>query len=186
MNPLATAVIKSGLLTQATLDEFRRWRPPVELPEEATPPPETIEEAAKCIEEVLQSEGYVITRETDLEVLQQYMTTQRKGELHIEIFVSKDEPNRTADFEVYYGRTRSGEYIFAYRGDTMAEEITNGLSYLAIDEGDTGGKVFFKETREVFYGTTKAFMVCSPPLEKKAPSDALPPLLTSIAEVSRG
>ncbi len=156
-NPLATAAIEAGLVDQASLDEMRRWRPPVDLPEQAPVAPASLEEASQRIEQVLQSEGFVITRETDLEVLQQYLHTQQQGTLHVEILDLVEEEPRVADFEVTYGRTRVGEYIFAYRGESMAEEMTNGLSCLVNAEGE---KIFFTNAREVFYGEVKAFMVC--------------------------
>lgn len=165
-NPLAKAAIQSGLIEQGALDEIRRWRPPLDLPETAPPAPADINEAAERIEQVLQEEGMITTRETDLEVLQQYLASQKSGILHIELVDDIADglmPTRKTEFEVIYGRTRSNDYIFAYRGDTMAEEITNGLSYLQLDD-ETGKKIFFMHTREVFYGDVKAFMVCTPHL----------------------
>lgn len=171
-NPLATAAIQSGLIDQDAINEFRRWRPPVDLPDVAPGAPATLEEASERIEQILQSEGFIITRETDLEVLQQYLSTQKQGTLHVEISGDTvDDENRVAEFEVSYGRTRTGEYIFAYRGETMQEEITNGLSYLTWDDGQVGGKVTFTNAREVFYGEVKAFMVCLPPARALVPTE---------------
>lgn len=167
-NPLAKAAIDSGLINQEALDEMRRWRPPIELPEVAPEAPTDLQATSQQIEQVLQSEELVITRETDLEVLPHYLRSQKTGILHIEVSGEEiDDQSRIAEFEVIYGRTRTGEYIFAYRGDAIAEEMTNGLSYLIIDDGNASEKIFFATSRDVYYDEAKAFMVCSPPMKPR-------------------
>lgn len=159
-NPLAEAAIKTGLIPAETLEEFRRWRAPIDIPEEVPEPPKTLEEAAEGIRQVLESQGYVLTRETDLNVLQQYLSSQTDGTLHVEVpKEAGDEFTTTqADFEVVYGKSMTGEYIFPWQGDNICSEMTNGLTYLS--DGN-GMKVFFKEVREIFYGEVKAFMLCT-------------------------
>lgn len=165
MNALAMAAIKAGLIDKDMLEEFRRWKAPIDIPEELPEPPKTIEEAAAAIEEALQGEGLVVTRETDLEILQQYLTKQRVGKLHVEVpkeagheFITTE-----ADFDIVYSSSLTGEYIIPWQGDNIRSEMTNGLTYLLIDDE----KVFFKDIREVFYGDTKAFMVCTPSIREK-------------------
>lgn len=184
-NPLAKAAVEAGLINQESLDEMRRWRPPIELPEVAPDAPNDPHEAAQRIEQVVQTEELIVTRETDLEVLPQYLRSQKKGILHVEISGETiDEPNRIAEFEATYGRTRTGEYVFAYRGDTMAEEMTNGLSYLQYDEGDVGGRVYFATSRDVYFDESKAFMVCAPVTKTRVPE--LVETNESTEEVSSG
>ena len=168
-NPLADAAIKSGLIPSDSLAEAKRWGAPINVPEKVPEPPKTVEEAAATMRTVLESQGFVVTRETDLQILQQYLSTQKSGMLHVEVPVEDGEFDTTqADFEVMFGKTPLGEFIFPWRGESLQEEITNGLSYLkAFTLKPEGGafdihKIWFKEVREVFYGDVKAFMVCLP------------------------
>ena len=158
MNPIASAVLKAGLVDQKMFDELKRWGSPIELPEVLPEPSKSLTEAAQIIEEALQSEGYVLTRETDLEILGQYMATQRTGKLHVEVVAVPDMLVGTeANFDISYGKTPLGEYIIGWRSESIKDEMTNGLTYLIED----GNHIFFKDVREVFYGDTKAFMICT-------------------------
>jgi hypothetical protein len=108
--------------------------------------------ASRLIMNALQSEEFVIVRETDLEVIRQYAATTRVGTLHMEI-----DEDQQGDAEVTYGRTRLGEYIIAWQSDSIEDLLTNGLTYLIED----GKRVFFKDMRELFFGDRKVFMVCT-------------------------
>ena len=162
MNPLAVAAVNAGLIDKVLLNEFKRWKTPIEIPDDLPDPPTTMEEAAAAIEQVLQSDVFVLTRETDLEMFRQYMKTQTVGSLHVEIAANPNEPLglevTVADVTVTYGRTTIGEYIILWRTESIRDEMTNGMTYL--QEG--ASRIFFKDVREVFYGDAKAFMVCSP------------------------
>lgn len=163
-NPLADAAIKSGLIPAESLAEMQRWRAPIEIPEEIPEPPKDVEEAAEKIRNVLESQGYVLTKETDLNILQQYLSTQKSGKLHVEVPQEAGEElaTTTADFDVVYGKTLNGEYIFPWRGESLRDEMTNGLTYLEVVEHPAfPNRVFFSDLREVFYGDVKAFIVCT-------------------------
>lgn len=159
-SPITTAVLKSGLIHPSYLNEFKRWGAPIEIPEDMpTSPPKTLDEAAVAIEEALQSEGQVLTRETDLEVLRQYLETQVSGVLHVEI--DGESSSSFADIPVSFGLTRTCDYIIPYKSESILDEMTNGLTYLR-GQGDGGPKVFFSAVRELFFGETKTFMLCTP------------------------
>jgi len=149
-SPLANAIAKSGILDGPMLEEFRKWGVFPEV--ESGPPPRTAEEVVRSLQAALESEGLVLEKVTDLEVLHQFIHTQEVGVLHM--IVDTEE----GDFRVVYGRTPLGEYIFSWFGEAVAEEIINGLSYLttAADE-----KVYFQTLREFYYGDQKTFMVCT-------------------------
>lgn len=152
-SPLAAAIARSGILDEESLSEFRRWGLPIdELP--IGPKPTSVQELVLSIEEALQSEGLVIEKVTDLEAVQQYINTQAIGILHIQI------GTESADFDVPYGRNHLGEYLFPWKGDTVAEEMTNGTTYLV--PSGTEDKIFFSNLRELYFGDNKAFMACTP------------------------
>jgi hypothetical protein len=152
MHPVTAAVLRAGVVSPKMLEEMKRWSPNLEKEASAGEPLE-LDMAASIIEQALQSEEYVIVRETDLEVVRQYATTTRTGVLHMEI----DELQQ-GDAEVTYGKTKLGEYIIAWQSDSIEDLLTNGLSYLVED----GHRVFFKNVRELYFGERKAFMVCTP------------------------
>ncbi len=153
-NPLADAALKAGLIPVDILNEMRRWRSPVEIPEEVPETPSSLEEASKAIQDVLESHGYILTRETDLHVLDQYLHTQKTALLHVE---TADEEDTHAEFSVVYGKTPIGAFIFPWQGDSLRPEMSNGRTYLLAE----GVRYFFSEVREVFYGSVKAFMICT-------------------------
>lgn len=174
MNPLAQATLKAGLVPADSLAELKRWRAPIDVPEVLPTPPETLEEAAAAISQALESEGFVMTRETDLGVFQQYLASQQVGTLCVHT-----DLNTAAIFPVSYGKTQLGEYIFPYRSEDIRDMMVNGQTYLSLLGGSPGAHptntthIFFKDMRDVFYGSVRAFIVCTvsvvevlPPVEK--------------------
>lgn len=158
-NPLAEAALRAGLIPPSTLMEFKRWNPGLEIPEDIPEEPASLEEAAATVRNVLEGQGLVLTKETDLSVLQRYLKTQQLGELHVE-----SDLDTKADFPVVYGTTATGEYILPYRGEDIRELLLNGSSYLRIlaeDDHSFDKLVYFKEVREVFFGDMKTFLICT-------------------------
>lgn len=155
MSQLTDIIIKSGIIPENVLNEVRRWGLPTG---EAQPPNEfqadmPVQKLCDAIDEAIQSEGYVLTRETDLEAIGQYLNSMTKGSLHV---VLEDES--TSNFEVHFGRNAIGEFIIPWRSDSITDLLTNGETYLKIGKE----KVFFSNARELFYGNNKAFVVCTP------------------------
>lgn len=151
MNPIATVIARSGILPQDILDQMRRWGLPV--PETTGPNLTKAEDVVASIEFAMQSEGLVLTRETDLEVLSQFLNTQKQGVLRI---VADDD--QYVDIVCSIGVTPMGGYIIPHRGDTIADLLVNGKTCVIMG----GKKVFFQDARELFYGEHKAFIVCIP------------------------
>jgi adenine specific DNA methylase Mod len=109
-------------------------------------------------------------------VLKQYLDTQMQGVLHVEIFVAETDTTNFADIPVSFGITPSIEYIIPYRSESITEEMTNGLTHLrSAREG--GPKIYFSSVRELFFGDTKAFLLCTP-----ADSVTMPALLANGGE----
>lgn len=160
-SPLATAIAQSGVLDEATLNEFGRWGVLLEDFHKSSKPA-SAEEVVALLEEALQSEGLVVEKLTDLEIVRQYLATQAVGLLHLEV------GEEVAEFPVPYGRTQLGEYVFPWKGDIVADEMTNGLTYFVPVEGTA---VYFFTLRELYFGDQKAFMICAP--QESAPHVSL-------------
>lgn len=157
MSQLTEIIIKAGLVPPNTLAEIRRWAPLLTDPN-SQPPTElesemSVKVLCDSIDEVLQSAGYVIVRETDLTVLPQYLQTMMPGVLHIKL-----EDDSIQKFSVQVGRLPSGEFVIPWRSDDISELLTDGQTFLRIDKE----KYFFSDARELFYGNNKAFIVCKP------------------------
>lgn len=155
-NPLAEAAMLSGLISEDALAEAKRWNPGLEIPDGALTEPKSLEEAAGTIRDVLEGRGLVLTKETDLSVLQQYLNTQKMGELHVE-----SDVDTAADFPVSFGKTTLGDFILPYRGDDIRDLLLNGKSYLKTEVEGFASLHYFKDVREVFFGDVKAFLVCT-------------------------
>lgn len=152
---MTEAILRAGLVTENQLAEMKRWKSPSIDPEATVEELKPLEEAAELVADALQSEGYVLMRETDLEVVRQYIETSRRGSLYV---LAGDGPGEQTEFEVTYGKTSIGEYILAWRSESIKDLMTNGLTFLM--DGPT--QVFFKDVRELFFGKEKTFMVCVP------------------------
>jgi hypothetical protein len=151
MTPLTSAVLKAGIVSPDMLKEMQRFNPGLKQVEAAETPVD-LETAANLIVAALNSEEYVLVRETDLEAVRQYLSTTQTGLLHL------DTGQQDTDLDVTYGTTKLGEYIIAWTNESIQEMMTNGLSYLEVD----GKHVYFKDVRDLFFGDQKAFMVCVP------------------------
>ena len=151
MNPITMAVLKAGLISPAMLKEMKRISPHI-TPDAEVNEPVDLELAARFVEDALQSDEYVLMRETDLEAVRQYAETTRRLVLHVE------DGESTGDIEVTAGLTSLGEYIIAWKSESIRAMMTNGLTYLV----DGAVRVFFRDVRELFFGEYKAFMVCTP------------------------
>ncbi len=153
---MTSAVIRAGLVNENQLAEMKRWAPPGLDPDAAAEDPKTLDEAAGLVADALQSQGYVLMRETDLEVIRQYIATSRRGRLCVK--TDDGDPEARSEFEVTFGTTPIGEYILAWRSESIKDLMTNGMTYL----DDNGVLVFFRDVRELFFGQEKTFMVCVP------------------------
>lgn len=161
MHSIAAAVVKAGILPEETLAEFRRWGHPVEAP---TTLPVGPEEVVNAIEKALQEEGLVVTRETDLEAVTDFLKTQAPGELTV-VLEEPDGTEHTTSFPCPYGMTAMGEFILQWHSDSIEDVMINGKTHLSFQSPDTLGarvEVYFTRVRELFFGTQKAFMICTP------------------------
>lgn len=110
----------------------------------------------QAVEEALQDEGLVLTRETDFAVVQDYLRAQLHGVLHI--VVEDLEGDVETDVECIYGLTPLGEYIIRWYSESIEDVLTNGKTHLFVK----GHAIYFNSVREAFFGDTKAFVICTP------------------------
>lgn len=127
------------------------------------------EEVVQAIEEALQDEGLVLTRETDLESINDFLNSSVQGTLHV-VIETEGEPDQEADIECLYGRNALGEYIIKWHSDSIEDVMTNGKTFLRASAGidlstlrvvPSGPRIYFTRARELFFGNVKAFVVCT-------------------------
>lgn len=150
MTELSRAVALSGALDEDMLREFGKWRLPIEVPDDA--PFESPEEAITAIEEALESANQVEIRATDLDILKQFLRTQRNAKLHL---VTSHE---SGTFDISIGVTTLGEYIIPWRKDGLVEVLTNGESHII----DGRRRIFLSGVQDLYFGDTKVFILCTP------------------------
>lgn len=156
MNPITRALMKTGLLSAETLEEMRKWGFPTdEIPKVVAEDPDDV---AQLLEQALSEEGYLLRKETDLDLLTRYAETKDKGLLCVD-----DGAGATAEFPVTFGRTFLGHYVIAWRSESIRDLMTNGLTHLKIKDGHS---VYFREVRDLYFGDSKAFMVCEPSVKE--------------------
>jgi len=150
MSELTRVMAQSGALDPSMLQEFAKWKLPIEVPDDD--PLDTAEEVVEAIEAAVESQEQVEIRATDLDVLRQYMRTQAKGKLHISTELEK------GSFPVTYGTTKFGEYIIPWQAESLVDYLTNGESHLKVG----GNQVYFATVQELFFGDRKVFILCTP------------------------
>jgi hypothetical protein len=153
MHSIAAAVAHSGLLSKEALAEFKRWGFVIDAPEIILEKPEDV---VQVLEEALQDEGLVLIRETDFEAVESYIRGQTVGTLHV--VVEGADEDLSSDIECSFGLLATGEYIIRWYSESIEDVMTNGKTYLEVK----GEKVFFVRCRELFFGDTKSFIVCTP------------------------
>lgn len=163
MTALVRALVESGLVDSAMVRELQRWGVPVE-PLEVKPPASAQELTARLLEAV-EREGYTLFRETDLQVLERYLASQKIGLLFV---ADSPEGAPHPPISVAFGRTKECEYVLPWRSEGIKDLLTNGTTFLLDDDR----KVYFRDVRELFFGETKAFLVCTVDAGRAEDSDA--------------
>jgi hypothetical protein len=158
---LTVAVVETGLIHPDVLSEMMRWGLPIDIVE-AKQVVKTSDEVVERIQEALEGEDLVRLRDTDLDIIRYYLAQQRPGVLHVE-----EDQDNIANFSVHFCKTKLGEYVIPWRSEGVYGFIVDEKTYLTFQETNSEGKkqrvkVHFRDVRELFFGDTKAFMVCVP------------------------
>ena len=150
---LNVAVVKSGLLDTDVLSELKRWGLPVSLVE-SDGVLDTPEAVVSCLREALESEDQNAIRSTELDLLGEYLSNNVKGRMHL-----TDSINDTrTSVVVSYCVTKLGNYAIPWKSEGIADLMTDPKSYLKLESGK---RIKFSQVDELFFGTTKAFMLCT-------------------------
>lgn len=154
MNRLAAVVLRSGIVPEEKIAEMKKWGLIEEPLESPYPPPADGKQLVQQLDQALQDEDMVLIRETELESLNSYLSSQQLGQLHL----FDPETEIETDIQVVYGRTKVGEYVLPWSSESIEVMLTNGSTYLTNAQGE---RVFFTTVRELFFGQQKSFVVCS-------------------------
>lgn len=146
MSNLINNLAGSGILTEDQLAEAKKWN---WVDRELTPGrPATADDLCSSIRSMVESEELSI-RETDLDIMRQYVRTAKAYTLHL-------ETDTSAEVSLPVGVRIEGEYILPWRGETIRDLLLNGKTYLV--DGDR--KVYFHDIREIWFGSSISFLVC--------------------------
>ena len=160
MSNLSKILVQAGVVSADSLQEFVRWGLPVPERVEQSGNPLladksiTLQSFLEAMDHALEDQGYTLLRETELDVLQRFLATMRPAVLHLFAETSRDVLIRTM-----IGKQYTGEYIIPWSADSIVAWLTNGETYLEIEDE---APIYFSAVREAFYGENKAFVVCTP------------------------
>lgn len=150
--PLTDIMVRAGIVPPETIALMERWGMLIEAEGESGEYA-SAESVVDAIREVQDSGETVKLRDTDLDVIKQYLHGQKPGRLYLK----DDVTGEKASYPVFYAETRMKEYVIPWRSESIRELIVEPSSYLKTENGE---KVYFSDVRELFYGDQKAFMVC--------------------------
>lgn len=148
-NDVVKVVQQAGLVGQDTVIELRRWGSPVIA--SSSGPDISADIVPLLIERAMQEQDFVQVRETDLEVLKQYLNTQDVGMLRLE-----DIRGNVDGVNIIFGKTAQGEYIIPWIDETVTDACINCLVSLHVPNS---GWVTLRNPRELYYGERKMFTI---------------------------
>lgn len=172
MHLLTAVVLRSGIVPEEKIAEMKKWGLIEESQESSYPPPEDAKQLIQQLDQALQDEDMVLIRETELESLSSYLSSQQVGMLYL----FDPETEVGTEVQVVYGRTKIGEYVLPWSSESIEIMLTNGSTHLVTAQDE---RVFFSTVRELFFGQQKSFVVCSASQREvsngtQAPPDQLP------------
>ena len=158
MRPIATAIVRTGVVSREMLVEMQKWGLPVSLiAEDDVATIHEAQQVVNIIRDALEASDQVMIRDTDLDLLKLWIdpNNQREGRIFI-----VDEGQKTS-FKIIFCRTTLKEFVIPYKSDSIIDLLTNGYSHLKFTDDDGEKRtVFFSDVREFYLGDTKAFMIC--------------------------
>jgi hypothetical protein len=151
--PVTKAVMEAGLVKESTVEQLRRWGLLNTAAERKNI--ESMQQVVDSLREAMEGEDAVAMRATDLDLIRQYLSSNKKGRLH----VPADEDGKMATLTVEYSVTKMGTYIIPWTSESIKDLLLHEKTYLKTAEGL---KVRFAYINELYYGDRKAFVVCAP------------------------
>lgn len=160
MRPVAKAVIRAGLVPPDVLAQMKKWGVLDAEEVKVDQILDTPEQIVAHIQEALESKAQVEICESDLDILQRYLSKehQQEGRLHLR------DGERRELVKVNFCLTKMGEYAIPWLDEENPQLLANGESFLRHrEEGEEKSKdVYFVDIRELYFGDRKAFIVCVP------------------------
>lgn len=160
MRPVGVAAIKAGIIPEDTLNEFRRWGALPTQEEHDLEPYDSIEAAVYGIQEAIESEEQVRLQTTDLDALKWFLDArnQRRGRL---VLVDNDTSERATKTITFCLMPATGKIIIPWMAESIVDMMANGATYLSYKEKDENVRVYFTNVEEMYFGSVKAFMMCT-------------------------
>lgn len=158
--PITKAMIDVGIIDPDALKQLRVWGL-MSQPVEPAGTFDSADAAAQHIIEAVESREAVAIRDTDFEVLKQYLATKVKGKLHVP---NPEDPDKTVGISVYYGKTKMGEIVMPYLEETIMDSVQDDVAYLKPVGGE---RLYFTSVRTLYYDDHPAFVICEVSEEMK-------------------
>ena len=155
---IVSKLAASGLIPEDMLQQFYKWK--MLTTHAAADDTNTAQDIVETVIGILDTEGMTLIRETDLNIVRQYLSTQNIGQLVIK---EGDSGEQTTVVDVSFGRTLLGEVVIPWRGgDQVLDLITNGHTYLSTVVGEHLQFTYFSNAKSAYFGDMQAFILCQP------------------------
>lgn len=167
MSNVTKILYHSGILKPNDLLEFGRWGAPVEVLSESPAitgehNTRSMKELVKQLIEALDVRDLQLDHIYDLEALKEYEESAQKATL-----VLTRENGKKSRIAIEVGISRTGDVIIPWQDDSIAEEMTNGYTYIKVGEK----KMWFSRVRDIFVYDTPMFMLCTPGVDEGEDGD---------------
>lgn len=151
MTTIVDVLTAAKFLPEDAVSEFRRWGlvdEPVDTEPRIAATPGALD-VLRQLDEVIQGEGYILTRETDLDALRIFSKERRTG---VMVFVTPEGSRKTS---TEYAVTPGG-YLIPWPTDEVVELMTNGHSYLDLGKGKA--HVYFSDSVFLYFDDERMFV----------------------------
>lgn len=152
-HPKSKAVLELDIADPNSISQLRMWGYLPDVP--LDPPPEDAEEAVARLREAIESHDAVEVRDTDLDIISQFLSTKQPARL----YVPKPDGEGVVGIAVEYCKTQLGEIVIPWTSESITDLLVGAGAYLK-PKGQP--KIYFADTRDLFFGGKKAFVVCEP------------------------
>ena len=156
--PMTQVMVSCGLVDIDTVQQLKKWKmlSEDEVESWANTTMNTPASIVQKIHDVLESEDLTEMRDTELDVVGLWLRTRQKAKLHVP---SPDDRGESVSFPVEYYINGLGEYVIPWTSESIRDLIIDENTYL---KPLGKPRVQFMDVRELFYASTKAFIVCTP------------------------
>jgi len=142
VNTVAIMAMKLGLISPEMRTQFARWG---ELPDIEPVEVQSPEDIDELIERALQNEEELVPKVTNLEIIQEFCSTQRLGTLHLKI------NDQEASFDVVFGVSRGGDIILPWRSEDIRDVLLDPTStFMTWITDGIEHKIYFRSVEDIY------------------------------------